>query len=175
MTTYVTPKRRRMIAPQYMQPRKPVLDEPLEAASKQQNFAVPTRATVRREPVKPAVEQVSAPTPAVEPTSGVDAPTSSTVYYAELASLQNVAQQPAQFVAEPAGASAAAAVESEPEPSARKRRKLSVFQQLIVILIEIVVVMILATVYLYITGRIDLPPVVMETIEKGLSLIPFIQ
>ena len=104
----------------------------------------------------------------------MEAPTSSTVYYAELAGLQNVAQQPAQFVAEPAGAAAAPAVENEPEP-ARKRRKLSVFQQLIVILIEIVVVMILATVYLYITGRIDLPPVVMETIEKGLSLIPFIQ
>jgi hypothetical protein len=164
-----------MIAPQYMQPRKPVLDEPLETESKRQNFAVQTQATVRRDPVEPVVEQVSVPTPVAEPAVEPVAPANNTVYYAELAGQQNVAEQPAQFVAEPASTAAAPAVESEPEPSARKRRKLSVFQQLIVILIEIVVVMILATVYLYITGRIDLPPVVMETIEKGLSLIPFIQ
>jgi hypothetical protein len=163
-----------MIAPQYMQPRKPVLDEPLDLDSGQRTIDMPGRATVQRDPVQPPVTQVTAPTPAVEPVVQPVAPANSTVYYAELAGQQNVAEQPAQFVAEPAGTAAAPAVESEPEP-ARKRRKLSVFQQLIVIMIEIVVVMLLATVYLYITGRIDLPPVVMETIEKGLSLIPFIQ
>jgi hypothetical protein len=163
-----------MIAPQYMQPRKPVLDEPLETESKRQTVAMPVQAAVRRDPVQPAATQVAAPPPASESLVQPVVPASNTVYYAELAGQQNVAEQPAQFVAEPAGTAAAPAVESEPEP-ARKRRKLSVFQQLIVILIEIVVVMILATVYLYITGRIGLPPVVMETIEKGLSLIPFIQ
>ena len=174
MTTYVTPKRRRMIAPQYMQPRKPVLDEPLEAESKQRTFAVPSPVTVQRAVLTPEFDQVSAPTTAAESVNATDGGASSPVYYAELAGVQSVADQPAQFVAEAVDAAESPAVESEQAPT-RKRRKLSIFQQLIVILLEIVVVMILATVYLYITGRIDLPPVVVDGIEKGLSLLPFLQ
>ena len=158
----------RMIAPKYMQPRKPVLDEPLDIDRGRQTIAMPTRqaAAPTPEPVRVQVEAV--PAPVTEPVLTVEAPARDTVYYAELVGEQSVAEQPAQFVAEPV---AAAEPESEPAPE-RKRRKMTKFQQLIIFLLEVVVVLVLATVYLYITGRIDLPPVVMEVIEKGLSLIP---
>lgn len=174
MSAYVTTNRRgRMIAPQYMQPRKPVLDEPLDLESSQRSVVMPAQTAGQAQPAQPQAVMQTAQTQVEAPVVLGDAPEGSTVYYAELAGQQDVAEQPAQFVAEAAETPEAPAVESA--PAKRKRRKLSVFQQLIVILLEIVVVMILATVYLYITGRIDLPPVVIDVIEKGLSVIPFIR
>ena len=172
MSEYVAATRSgRITAPKYMQPRKPVLDEPLEIDRGRHTIAMPTRrhATPTLEPAKVQVEPV--PVLVAEPVLRVDMPAKDNVYYAELASQQSVAEQPAQFVTEPVEV---VETESEAAPE-RKRRKMTQFQQLIIFLLEVVVVLILATVYLYITGRIDLPQVVLDVIEKGLSLIPAVK
>ena len=172
MSAFVTSSpKRRMIAPNYMQPRKPVLDAPLDPEGSQRSVVMPAQAAVRRSALAPDLSKDTAPILVSEPILADDAPADSTVYYAELAGQQSVAEQPAQFVAEAAGET----VSGGQAAPARKRRKMSVFQQLIVVLLEVAVVMVLATVYLYITGRIDLPPVVVDGIEKGLSLIPWIK
>ena len=176
MSAFVpTSPKRRMIAPNYMQPRKPVLDAPLDQESAPRTVTMPAQPVIQRAPVTAAVSQDTAPVQVEAPVTMGTAPADSTVYYAELAGQQSVADQPAQFVAEAVvEAAAEPAVESAPAP-AGQRRKLSVFQQLIVILLEVALVMTLATVYLYVTGRIDLPVEVTDLIEKGLALIPWIQ
>lgn len=170
MSEYVAINRSgRMTAPRYMQPRKPVLDEPLDIDRGRRTVAMPTHQAVIPTPVVAQVQVETAPVLVEEPVLAVDIPTKDNVYYAELAGQQNVAAQPAQFVGE-----IVEAAEAEVVPE-RKRRKLSTFQQWIVILLEVAVVLILATVYLYITDRIDLPEVVLNTMEKGLSLISAIK
>ena len=172
MSEYVAMNRSgRMTAPGYMQPRKPVLDEPLDIDRGRRTVAMPTHQAVIPTPVVPQVQVETAPVLVEEPILAVDTPANDNVYYAELVGQQSVAAQPAQFVGETIEV-AEAEVEAVPE---RKRRKLSTFQQWIVILLEVAVVLILATVYLYITDRIDMPEVVLNTIEKGLSLISAIK
>jgi hypothetical protein len=149
----------------------------LDQESDLRRVATPAQPVIQRTPVVTAVSQDTAPVQVAAPVALGHAPADNTVYYAELAGQQSVADQPAQFVAEAAPAVEAAAdpaVESAPAPR-RQRRKLSVFQQLIVILLEVALVMALATVYLYITGRIDLPVEVTDVIEKGLNMIPWIK
>lgn len=172
MSEYVPANRSgRITAPKYMQPRKPVLDEPLDIDHGRHTITMPTHQVVDPTPVVAQFQIETAPALVEEPVIAVDIPPKDNVYYAELAGQQSVAEQPAQFIAESVEA-------AEPEAEAapvRKRRKLTKFQQLIIFLLEIVVVLILATVYLYITDRIDLPEVVLDTIEKGLSLVPAIK
>jgi len=175
MSEYVPANRSgRMTAPKYMQPRKPVLDEPLDLDRGRHSVVMPTHQVVAPKPTVTPVPMKTAPVMIEEPVLAVEMPKRDNVYYAELAGQQNVAAQPAQFVGEPVEAADVADTVDEAAPE-KKRRKLSVFQQLIVILLEVAVALILATVYLYITGRIDLPEVVLDTIEKGLSLIPVIK
>ena len=164
----------RMTAPKYMQPRKPVLDEPLDIDRGRHSIAMPSRRPATPSAVVTQVQTKTAPVIVAEPVLSVEAPARDNIYYAELAGQQNVAAQPAQFVGEAVEATEAAETVSEAAPE-KKRRKLSTFQQMIVILLEVVVAMILATVYLYITGRIDLPEVVLNTIEKALSLVSAIK
>ncbi|MBG0788164.1 MAG: hypothetical protein H0S79_24010 [Anaerolineaceae bacterium] len=172
MSEYVAMNRSgRMTAPRYMQPRKPVLDEPLDIDRGRRTVTMPTHQAVIPTPVVAQVQVETAPVLVDEPVLAVDIPTKDNVYYAELAGQQTVAAQPAQFVGETVEP---AEVESVAAPE-RKRRKLSTFQQIIVILLEVVVALVLATVYLYITGRIDLPEVVLDTIAKGLGLISVIK
>ncbi|QRN82317.1 hypothetical protein JR338_07665 [Chloroflexota bacterium] len=172
MSEYVAINRSgRMTAPRYMQPRKPVLDEPLDIDCGRQTVAMPTHQTVIPTPVVAQVQVETAPVLVEEPILAVNTPAKDNIYYAELAAQQNVAAQPAQFVGETVEVDEVE-VEAAPE---RKRRKLTTFQQWIVILLEVAVVLILATVYLYITDRIDMPEVVLDTIEKGLSLISAIK
>jgi len=172
MSEFVAVNRRgRITAPKYMQPRKPVMDEPLDINSGRHTIAMPTHQVVAPLPTIAQVNMDTVPVMIEEPVLTVEVPASDNVYYAELASQQNVAAQPAQFVGEPVEAVEAA---SEVTPG-QKRRKLSIFQQMIVILVEVAVALVLATVYLYITDRIELPEVVLNTIEKGLSLIPMIK
>ena len=170
MSEYAAVTRRgRITAPKYMQPRKPVLDEPLDIDRGRHTIAMPTRQPVMPMPEPTKVQVEAVPVLVEEPVLKIDVPAKDNVYYAELAGRQNVAEQPAQFVTEPV---AVAESESATAP-ARKRRKLTKFQQLIIILLEIAVALVLATVYLYIIGRIELPEVVLDVIEKGISLIPW--
>jgi uncharacterized membrane protein len=55
------------------------------------------------------------------------------------------------------------------EPSGKRR--LSAFQSLIIVLLVVFVILVLAMVFLYASGMIELPPAMMNVIDKGLELV----
>ena len=145
-----------------MRPRRTVLDEPLDFDARQHVFETPEIA-FNNEPevfVTPAAVTSPEPVeeaPAEEPVAGDD-----NLIYAEMTAEEVLAQTSFSTQDEPA------AFAEVPKPS---HKKMSGFQRFILFLLVVLVLLVLATVYLYITGRITLPDMVIVVIEKGLKLI----
>jgi hypothetical protein len=160
---------RPMNAPGFMRPRQTVLDEPLE-------FGVTRHTPVTPEPAFQSEPDVmAAPETAVEPDQ-VDHPAvieegdqNEDLIYADMTAEEVLTQSSFEVQAEPAEFAADAATEAEPQPASR--RKLTGFQRFILFLLVVFVMLTLATVFLYVTGRIELPDTVIVVIEKGLKLI----
>lgn len=174
----------RLNAPTYMRPQRPVLEYPLDLDRGKRGVAPPTapRAGVVEasenfvtSPIRlteaSLVEAATPPVTAPEVETSVAAP--------EIPLAEDIT--PLETAAETAEPISETLVETEPsaEPAseateeAQPRRKgMSIFQQVIVFLLLLMVTMVLGTVYLYIQGWVELPPSVLEIVEKGLNLIP---
>ncbi len=158
-----------LIAPGFMRPRQPVLDEPLE-------FGVdrPKSETLEiAEHTDPAaafvIPNTVTTTEYVEEPPVMEEVQEENLIYAEISAEQVLAQSSFTVQAEPAEFVAEAIQENDPEPA--NHRKMTGFQRFILFLLVVMVMLVLATVFLYVTGRIELPNSVIVVIEKGLKLI----
>jgi hypothetical protein len=160
--------KRPLNAPGFMRPRQTVLDEPLEFGVERHTPVIPQPAfqAAPVELVTPVTD--TEPEPSVElPVDAQDSQNEGLIF-ADMSAEEVLAQtssgeqtQPAEFVAE-------TTVE---ETQSKPNRKLSGFQRFILFLLVVFVMLTLATVFLYVTGRIELPDTVIVVIEKGLKLI----
>jgi hypothetical protein len=167
----------RLTAPTYMRPRRSVLDDPLDIDAGKRVVLPPAAPELSKEmdiDSNPAAQEtpvitdvtpdlaavVSEPLPSAEsPVDEVGQTPTEEAPIPDVAFTQNP---------EPVDAPAPDAVVENPS----KRKGMSVFQQFIVLLLLLVVAAFLMTIYLYTNGWIELPAVVLNLVEKGLSLIP---
>lgn len=190
----VEPKRPKN-APSYMQPQRPVLDEPLEpdGTKRHSGGLDQTEEVIFSAPANQAVI-VTAPANGSEP--DVDAPAEDV--RAEAVTLDSVIADPAN--AEPEIADPDTTEDGAPiagnDPVAESlmanpddvqalleqlqsvdlaepagKRRLSPFQGLIIALLVVLVILLLAMVFLYVSGLIELPPMMTQVIDKGLELV----
>ncbi len=189
-TTATTPKRP-LTAPSFMRPQHPVLDEPLEPDGTKRHSggldqaeevpaAVPVnQAVIVNEPALGSEPEVDTPE---EEINAEAAPVGVMPAEPEIAKPETVeTEEPAADAAEPAADPPAANPEDVQalleqlhsaalaEPAGKRR--LSPFQGLILALLAVLVLLVLAMVFLYISGMIQLPPVMMNMIDKGLELV----
>ena len=158
----ISDKQIRMNAPTYMRPQRSVLDEPLDIDAGKRITAQP-RAKEIVEEIPTPVPAVTAETPVETATVVETAPDPVEVLVESIPEMPAEAQPAPEPVVEQA---------TEPEIDTKPRRKqMTVFQQVIVLLLLLVIAAFLATVLLYTNGWIELPVVVLNVIEKGLSLI----
>ncbi|MCB2210354.1 hypothetical protein KQH62_05615 [bacterium] len=189
--------KRPLNAPSFMRPRRPVLDEPLELdgtkrhagaldATDEAPVAAPVNQAVIVEPpvVEPDPEPIEREPEPVED----NLPAEPIVAEPEPVAPEPVAPEP---VAPEQAAEEAPVVGADPITEAltadpeelqtlldqlkksdlRGKRKLSPFQSLIIVLLVVLVILVLAMVFLYTSGVIELPPVMMDVIDKGLDLV----
>lgn len=169
----------RLNAPTYMRPQHPVLDAPLDI-----NFG--KRVAPPKEQTHFEKEDVDDPKAfSAQPPLAEGLPVAKmNVDVAEATSLTEESIVATVGSVTPVQDNSISVVENEPEVETAlepaeeiqtsekpKRKGMNVFQQWIVFLLLLLVTSILATIYLYTHGWIELPPVVLEAIEKGLSLI----
>ena len=170
-----TDKQIRMNAPTYMRPQRSVLDEPLDIDGGKHVVAQPAKAeaykTVATEPTEVTLE---VPPVMVEPPATIEPETVEAVPPTNVSAVEETAPVQSQEVQTAVEPEAETPVEqttiSEPVKEPR-RKQMTVFQQMIVFLLLLVVAASLATVLLYTKGWIELPPAVLEVVEKGLALI----
>ena len=171
-----TDKRDRMNAPTYMRPQRSVLDEPLDIDAGKRVVLQPTAPDMLKE-TRTETTVIAAETPVVVADLA-----------AELEVDEIIASEDVPVVDETAPVSAedllSSVVEAAQEPEITdeqaqeteveekpRRKGMTVFQQFIVLMLLLVVAALLTTIYLYTNGWIELPPAVLNLIEKGLSLI----
>jgi hypothetical protein len=160
---------RPMNAPGYMRPRQTVLDEPLDFEARQHVFEIP-ELELYTEPETVSVK----PTVVTEPETVEETPfyeeetQEENLIYADMTAEVILAQagftvqdEPAEFVEDP----------KSDEVSKPAHKKMTGFQRFILFLLVLLVMLVLATVFLYVTDRIELPGSVIVVIEKGLKLI----
>lgn len=169
METKTSEINRPMNAPGYMRPRQTVLDEPLDLRA--DRHKVQTPAEIPFEPVTTFVT----PSPAAgteffeEPSDPEGGLRDEDLVYADMTAEEILGQSSLEVQAEPAEFAADAAPEEDSKPA--RHKKMTGFQRLILFLLVVFVLLVLATVFLYVTGRIVLPDSVIIVIEKGLKLI----
>ena len=173
-----TDRKVRLSAPTYMRPQRPVLDSPLDidagkrVVEQPAVMDMPKTVEVDSSAVfnkKSSVAMDVAPQLAV----GVE----ETLTSENLPIVDEVVPDPAEDMPIPEAASEedlSAGNEEIPEAGVEeqpRRKGMTVFQQFIVLLLLLVVAAFLATLYLYTNGWIELPPLILDWVEKGLSLI----
>jgi|GEM_PF-2429633 len=169
-------------APKFMRPQKPVLDDPLDIDQGQNPITPQGVETSKLEPsVNDAVDPVVPVTDVgseveteVEPileaeTVGIGAadPTGEDVIPAPELTNDISSDETADTLdpvsdPEPVG-------ELQPKPD--RARQMTPFQRFIVVLLILLVVLLLVTVYLFVTDRIEIPPVVIATLESWLDFL----
>lgn len=153
------------IAPSFMRPQRPALDEPLDIERDQKTVPAPF--------AQSPAPQSRAPQP--QPTA--EAWASSAVDFAIGEAALEVEERStasSQATVGPAGeappvATTAPEVDSDPPVAPQVKQRLTPLQRLIVALLIIVVLLLVAIIYLTLTGQIALRPEVMPTLEGWLS------
>jgi hypothetical protein len=179
--------KRPLNAPSFMRPRRPVLDEPLELDGTKRHagainstdevpVSVPAnQAVILNPPVVEAEPEVEDINDGVIPD---EASTETVIAEPETAEPEPIAEEVPVVEADPV----MDALTADPEDlqvlldqlkasDLTGKRRLSPFQSLIVVLLVVLVILVLAMVFLYAAGMIQLPPVMMNVIDKGLELV----
>lgn len=185
-TTVLTTKRP-LNAPSFMRPQRPVLDEPLELDGTKRHAGALDAAEAPPE-VVPANQAVIVDPPVVE--TEPEAVESDPELVADDLPTEEVVAEPRPVEPEPA-AEVRPGGETDPVTDAltadpeelqalldqlktsdlNGKRGLSPFQSLIIVLLVVLVILVLAMVFLYTAGMIELPPIMMGVIDKGLELV----
>lgn len=168
-----TEKQVRLSAPTYMRPKQTVLDAPLDIDAGKRVVSPPVNHETRKE-----FDDLAAPEPQAGPKdvlAEVQVKAAETVTAVEELVVEEVVsgavQETQAAVIEDAQEPVTTAEEEVETENQTRRKGMSVFQQFIVLLLLLVVALFLATIYLYTNGWIELPEVVLNLVDKGLSLL----